>query len=287
MNLNDIYIGSHVSLKSPDYFLGSVEEAFSYGANTFMFYTGAPQNALRLPLEKLKIEEGKALLKEKGINLSKLVVHAPYIINLANAKSPDLYEFSKRTLQNEMKRTAAFGASILVLHPGSHVGQGLECALSNLVRALNDIINNDHSNVRIALETMAGKGTEIGKQLEELKYVIDHIEQKERIGVCLDTCHLFDAGYDIADIDEFLSLFDRIIGLNKILVLHINDSKNPAGLKKDRHQNIGEGFIGLDVLRSYVWHPLLKDIPKILETPYIDGNPPYKKEIAMLLNKNI
>ncbi len=266
----------------PDYFLGSVLEAVSYGSNTFMFYTGAPQNSIRTPLQKCKIEEGKKLLLENGFELSKLVVHAPYILNIANKLKPELFEISKKNLINELRRTEAFGASLLVLHPGAHVGQGNIVGLDNIVEALDEVFSIDSTNVKIALETMAGKGSELGATFDELNYIISHSKYPARLGVCFDTCHVSDEGLDISKFDEILDLFDKKIGIDKILCVHINDSKNPIGSHKDRHENIGYGTIGFDALYHVVTHIKLNAIPKILETPYYEGKPTYKTEIKML-----
>ena len=282
MKNNEILIGSHVSMNAPNFFLGSVQEAISYNSTAFMFYTGAPQNSYRVPLDRLKIEEGKKLLKEAGIEESHLVVHAPYIINPANKAREDLYEQSINTIINEMRRTEAFGAGVLVLHPGAHVGQGTENSIKALAEALNRVFKEDGTKVKIAIETMAGKGTEIGITFEQVKAIIDGCEYQDRIGVCLDTCHISDGGYDIHDVDGLLNEFDKIIGLDKLLVVHLNDSKNPRGAHKDRHENIGYGEIGFETLNKFVHHPLLVNIPKILETPYINEKPPYKQEIQML-----
>ena len=281
-----IYLGSHVSMSSPEYYLGSVKEALSYGANTFMFYTGAPQNTFRLPVEKLRIAEGRALIKEAGLDENKIIVHAPYILNIANQLNESLYQMAKDHLTNELRRVQAFGLKILVLHPGSHVGTGIENGLDSIVKALDEVLDNDGTDVKIALETMAGKGGEMGSTFEQLHHILTHIKHPERVGVCFDTCHVNDEGVDISKVDETIELFDRVIGLDKLLCIHINDSKNPLGSHKDRHENIGYGEIGFDTLCAYIHHPKLDCIPKILETPYINKvTPPYKKEIEMLLNK--
>lgn len=279
-----LIIGSHVSMSGPEYYLGSVKEALSYNANTFMFYTGAPQNTIRLPLEKLKIAEGRALIKEKGIDESKIIVHAPYIINIANQLNVDNYELGKRNLLNELRRTAAFGPKTLVLHPGSHVGTGVENGMDSIIKALDEVLSKDGTDVKIAIETMAGKGSEMGTSFEQIAEIIKNVKYPERIGVCLDTCHINDNGYMVDDIDDVLKHFDQTIGLNKLLVVHVNDSKNPFGAHKDRHENIGYGHIGFESLSRVVHHPLLEGIPMILETPYVDGNAPYKIEIEMLRN---
>lgn len=282
MEKTELYIGSHVSMNAPDFFVGSVKEAISYGSNTFMFYTGAPQNSFRKPVSELKIAEGRKLLLEAGFDESKLVVHAPYIINAANYTRPDIYELAINTIVSELRRTAAFGVGILVLHPGSHVGMGAENGILALAKALDVAFASDGTNVKIALETMAGKGHEIGVNFEEIKSIIDHCKFKDRLGVCLDTCHISDAGYDVKNFDEILKEFDRIIGLDRLLVVHVNDSKNPISAHKDRHENIGYGYLGFDTLYKVVHHPLLINVPKILETPYINEKAPYKQEIEML-----
>ena len=278
----DLLIGSHVSMNGPEYYLGSVKEAISYGATTFMFYTGAPQNSFRKPLEELKIKEGRSFLKEHGFDESKIVVHAPYIINAANPSKPELLDLSIKTIINELQRSEAFGASILVLHPGNHLGAGADVAIEVLANSLDQVFANDGTKVKIAIETMAGKGSEIGTCFEQVRDIIEKCHFKDRLGVCLDTCHVSDAGYDINDTDGLLDEFDRVIGLDRLLVVHVNDSKNPRGAHKDRHENLGYGEIGFDALCRIANHPRLKDIPKILETPYINEKAPYSDEIRML-----
>ena len=280
--MSKLYIGSHVGLNGPEFYLGSVKEALSYGANTFMFYTGAPQNSFRKPLDQLRIDEGRKLLKENNIDESKIIVHAPYIINACNIAKPDLYDMSINLVVNELKRTAGFGISTMVLHPGAHVGQGREIAIDALAKALDIALSEDGTNVKIALETMAGKGTEVGITFEEIAEIISKCEHKDRLGVCFDTCHTHDAGYDLRDFEKVLDRFDEIIGLDRLLVVHLNDSKNPIGAHKDRHENIGYGEIGFDTLLSVVNSPRLEGIPIILETPYVNEKPPYKQEIEML-----
>ena len=281
MEKYELYIGSHVSMNGPEFYLGSVKEALSYGATTFMFYTGAPQNTYRKPTSELQIQEGRRLIAEHGIDESKIVVHAPYIINGANKSREDLFDLSIKVIGSEIQRTADFGCQILVLHPGAHVGQGEETGIDNLVECLDEVLSKDNTNVKIALETMAGKGSEIGITFEQIRAIIDKCHYPERLGVCLDTCHVSDAGYDIHDVDELLKEFDKVIGLDRLLVVHINDSKNPRAAHKDRHENIGYGYIGFDTLNKYIHHPLLNGIPKILETPYVNEKPPYKTEIQM------
>ena len=278
-----LLLGSHVGFNKNDQLLGSLKEALSYGANTFMFYTGAPQNTRRYPIEDGLTLQAMQIMKEEGIDYSKVVVHAPYIVNLANDGDPEKYQFSVNFLQEEIERCKLLGITKLVLHPGSHVGLGMDRAISNIANAIN-MISND--SVVILLETMAGKGTEVGSKLEEIKQIIDLVDNKELVGVCLDTCHLSDAGYDISDFDKFLDLFDEIIGIDKIGCVHVNDSKNENGAHKDRHENFGYGHVGFDLLMRVIYNERLENIPKILETPYVDREyPPYKYEIEMIKNK--
>ena len=271
-------------MSSPDFYLGSVRSALEWGENTFMFYTGAPQNSYRLPLERLKIEEGRKLLKENNIDESKIIVHAPYLINLGSKEKIDNYELAKKLVINELQRTEAFGCKTLVLHPGNHLKASKIEGLNNIVEGLNYIFQNDNTDVKIALETMSGKGSELGTTFEDINYIINNCKYSDRLGVCLDTCHINDYGYDVRDIDHILNEFNKIIGLEKLLVVHVNDSKNPIGAHKDRHDNIGYGTIGFETLSKYIHHPLLINVPKILETPYVNEKPPYKKEVEMLLN---
>lgn len=280
-------IGSHVGMSGKKMMLGSVEEAVSYGANTFMLYTGAPQNTKRKEIGDLNIEAAHALMKEHGID--DFLVHAPYIINLANTVNPRTYELAVEFLQLELTRASAMGSHILILHPGAHVGEGLETGVRSIVKGLNEVLTDD-SDCLVALETMAGKGSEIGRTFEELAMIYDGVEKKNRLRVCFDTCHTHDSGYDIVhDFDGVIENFDRILGKDQIAVFHINDSKNPCGAHKDRHENLGKGYIGFDALNRIVHHPDFADVPKILETPWIpiDGDKkntraPYKEEIAML-----
>lgn len=277
-----LIIGSHVGMNGPDFYLGSVKEAISYGSTAFMFYTGAPQNSFRKPISELKVNEGKKLLEQSNIAISNIVVHAPYIINLANTVKPELRDSSVNMIVNELRRTAAFGADKIVLHPGSHVNQGSKIGMKALSEALDEILSQDGTNVKIAIETMAGKGSEIGISFDEVAEIINNCQYKERLGVCLDTCHVHDAGYDLTKFDDLLKEFDQKIGLERLLVVHLNDSKNEKAAHKDRHENLGYGFIGFDILYQIANHPLLVNIPKILETPYVNNVPPYKKEIEML-----
>jgi deoxyribonuclease-4 len=280
-------IGSHVGMSGKKMMLGSVEEALSYGANTFMLYTGAPQNTRRKEISELNIEAAHACMKENGID--EFVVHAPYIINLANSVKPETYELAVEFLGKEIVRTVAMGSHTLILHPGSHVNAGVEIGTQKIIEGLNSVLTKD-TDLCIALETMAGKGSEIGRSFEELAAIYDGVTYNDKLRVCFDTCHTHDAGYDIVhDFDGVIDQFDRLIGKDQIAVFHINDSKNPCGAKKDRHENIGKGYIGFEALSYVVHHPDFKDVPKILETPYLkDPNdpkktyPPYKEEIALL-----
>lgn len=280
-------IGSHVGMSGKDMFLGSVKEALSYGANTFMVYTGAPQNTRRKELEDLKIPEAKALMAEHGID--QFIVHAPYIINLGNAVNPSTYELAVSFLDKEISRSAGMGSQVLVLHPGSHVGEGAKTGIKKIVEGLNQILRAD-TPVYIALETMAGKGSEIGSRFEELAEIYEKTVHSEKLRVCIDTCHMHDAGYDVIhDFDGILTSFDKLLGISQIAAVHLNDSKNPQGAHKDRHANLGDGYIGFEALYNVAHHPALEAVPKILETPYIDSpeNPekkvaPYKEEIAKL-----
>ena len=276
-----LIIGSHVGYKKDSGLVGSVEEALSYGANTFMFYTGAPQNTIRSSINLDNVKKAYSLMKDNGIDKDNVIVHAPYIINLANG-DPNKFNFSCNFLSEELKRVDTFGFKYLVLHPGSHVGLGADVGISNIIKALNLVLDKANSDVMILLETMAGKGSEVGRCFEEIKTIIDGVSKKGRIGVCLDTCHLNDAGYDLNNFNDILDLFDKIIGIDKIKCIHINDSKNILGSHKDRHENIGKGTIGLDTLIKIIDCDKLKDVPKILETPYIDGHAPYKEEISLI-----
>lgn len=282
-----LIIGSHVSFKKEDGLLGSVKEALSYKANTFMFYTGAPQNAKRLPINMELVDEAKKMMIDNGIDINNVIVHAPYIINLANGD-----DFAVSFLRQEVERCIKIGINKLVLHPGSYVSLSKEEGINNIVLGLNKILNKD-MNIKILLETMAGKGTEIGCSFENLKYIIDNVKYNEKLGVCLDTCHINDAGYDISSFDNVMMEFDNIIGIERLLCLHINDSKNIRGSKKDRHENFGFGTLGFDNLLKIVYYPKLESVPKILETPYVSKDddskerlyPPYKEEIEMIRNK--
>ncbi|MCG7420089.1 deoxyribonuclease IV [Macrococcus epidermidis] len=282
-------IGSHVSMSGKKMLLAAAEEAASYNASTFMIYTGAPQNTRRKPIEDLNIDAGLTFMKEN--NLSNIVVHAPYIINIANTVKPEVFELGVEFLQKEIERTEAIGAKDIVLHPGAHVGAGEDAGIKKIIEGLNEVLSNNN-DVRIALETMAGKGSECGKSFEELAEIISGVKNNDRLSVCFDTCHTHDAGYDIVnDFDGVLEEFDKIIGIDRIKVVHVNDSKNVQGARKDRHENFGFGNIGFDALSKIVYHEVFKDVPKILETPYVqvgddkkNKKPPYKFEIEMIKN---
>lgn len=287
--MSDIKLGCHVGMAGKDMFLASAREAASYGANVFMLYTGAPQNTRRKEIFVLNIDAGWEYAHEHGIN--EIVVHAPYIINLANTVKPETYDLAVEFLEKEIVRTAAMKSRILVLHPGSHVNAGEQAGIAQIVKGLNTVLNQNDDDVFIALETMAGKGSEIGRSFEELKAIYDGVDRKERLRVCFDTCHVNDAGYDIVNhYDDVFAEFDRVIGLEQIAVFHVNDSLNPLGAHKDRHANIGKGTIGYDTLHRLVHDEIFANVPKILETPWLceEGSakktiPPYKEEIEWLL----
>lgn len=277
----ELIIGSHVSFKKDNQLVGSVNESIEYGSTTFMFYTGAPQNTSRCDIDDLLTNEAMELMINNNIDIKNVVVHAPYIINPANSKN---FDFNVSFLKQEIKRVEKLGIDKLVLHPGSHVGVGIDQGIKNIIDTLNYSIEKDQKVV-ICLETMAGKGTELGTTFEQLKTIIDGVKFNDKVAICMDTCHLNDYGYDVDDFDSILNDFDNIIGLDRLKVIHINDSKNIKGSHKDRHENIGYGTIGFDSLIKIIYNNKLKKVPKILETPYIDGNAPYKKEIDMIRNK--
>ena len=286
-----LIIGSHVSFNKDSQLLGSVREALAYDANTFMFYTGAPQNTKRIPINDEKTYEAFKLMKDNNMDLRNIIVHAPYIINPANTENID---FSINFLRQEIDRVEKLGITKLVLHPGSHVQLGEDIAIKNITHVLNSCLLSD-TKVDICLETMAGKGTEMGINFDQLKKIIDGVLYKDKVKVCLDTCHLNDAGYDLKEFDVILDEFDKKIGIDKIACVHINDSKNVLGSHKDRHENIGLGTIGFDNLINIIYHEKLKGVPKILETPYITNGideknkiyAPYKFEIEMIKNKKM
>ena len=280
-------IGSHVGMSGKDMLLGSAKEAVTYGADTFMFYTGAPQNTKRKDISELNIDPAWKYMEEHGIR--QILVHAPYIINLANTVKPETYELAEEFLALEIDRTAACKSSTLILHPGAHVGAGVSAGIAQIIRGLNHILTRE-TTVNVALETMAGKGTEIGRSFEEIARIYDGVVYNDKLRVCFDTCHTNDSGYDVKNnFDGVIDEFDRILGKDQIAVFHINYSKNPMGARKDRHANIGFGTIGFDALHTIVHHPDFENVPKILETPYIPSSenskksfPPYREEIQML-----
>lgn len=278
-------IGSHVGMSGKEMLLGSVKEALSYHANTFMVYTGAPQNTRRKDLKDLNIDSATACMKEN--NITDFVVHAPYIINLGNTITPDTYKLGVEFLALELERAYAMGSTSLILHPGAHVGAGTEAGINQIAKGINEVLTQD-TPCNIVLETMAGKGTEIGRSFQELAAIYDKVTHNEKLRICFDTCHTHDAGYDIKNnFDEVIEELNHYIGKEQIAVFHINDSKNERGAKKDRHANIDDGFIGFSALNYIVHHKDFEGIPKILETPYVPSAsdpkkkfPPYKEEIA-------
>lgn len=276
-------IGSHVSMTSPDYLLAAIKESVSYNSNAMMIYSGAPQNTRRIPVSRFKINEAQAYMEEVGFNPENIILHAPYIINLANTTKPEVFELAVEFLDKEIDRALEMGINKIVLHPGSHVQQGEEVGISQIIKGLNRVLDQREShNIVIALETMAGKGSEIGYNFDQLKAIYDGVNKKQHIGFTLDTCHIHDAGYNLDDFDAVLDEFDEIIGLQHLQVIHVNDSKNVRGARKDRHANIGYGEIGFQQLLSVFYNPRLAHLVKILETPWIDNKPPYKEEIESI-----
>ncbi|HHU21035.1 MAG TPA: deoxyribonuclease IV [Acholeplasma sp.] len=278
-----IKLGSHVSNKGDEMLVGSVLEAASYNANCFMVYLGAPQNSYRKSFASFRKDEFDQLLKEHQMNIDDIIVHAPYIINMANP-DPEKREFAINFLTSELLLMEQLGFTKIVVHPGNSLGD--EQAINYLKESLIKLLDNTKdTKTMILLETMAGKGTEIGRNFQELAFLLEGLP-KERVNVCFDTCHTFDSGYDtVNDYDGVLREFDEVIGLERIKAIHLNDSKNPIGSKKDRHENIGYGYIGFETLLKFVYDERFKEIPKILETPYIDGKAPYKEEIEMIKMK--
>lgn len=285
-----LIIGSHVSFNKNDQLVGSVKEALSYGGNAFMIYTGAPQNTNRSLIDNNLTKEAHNIMKENNIDKNNVIVHAPYIVNPANPANMD---FATNFLIQEIKRVNELGLNKIVLHPGSHIGLGQEEGIKNIIKVLKDVLKTNY-DIKICLETMAGKGSEIGSSFEEIKQIIDGVKS-DKILVCLDSCHINDAGYDITDFDKVIEEFNRVIGLNKLACIHINDSKNEKSAHKDRHENIGFGTLGFDNILNIIYNEKIKDIPKILETPYVTIDdeakerlyPPYKFEIEMIKDKKI
>ena len=285
-------IGSHVSNNGIKMLQGSVEEAISYNANCFMVYMGAPQNTFRKKISEMRIPEMQRMLAENNINIDDVVVHAPYIVNLGQ-QDPEKHDYAVRFLTEEVNLITAAGLKLMVLHPGAHVGAESEKGIERIILGINMILaNTPHSDVIICLETMAGKGTECGRTFEEIKMIIDGVFNKSRIAVCLDTCHIHDAGYDIINnYDDVINEFDRVIGLKYLKVIHLNDSKNVFASHKDRHENIGFGNLGFETILRFCNDQRFIDIPKILETPYIPSTyskdvsyAPYFYEIEMIKN---
>lgn len=282
-------IGSHVSMSGKKMLLGSAEEAASYAAETFMIYTGAPQNTRRKAIDELNINAGHAFMKDHG--LDHIVVHAPYIVNLGNTYKPENYAFAVEFLREEVRRADALGAEQIVLHPGAHVGAGADAALASIIKGLNEILTPDQ-HAQIAVETMAGKGTEVGTTFEQLATIIDGVTLNDKLSVCFDTCHTSDAGYAIReDFDGVMQHFDDVVGLDRIKVIHLNDSKNDQGAHKDRHANLGYGTIGFNRLNAIAHDTRFTNVPKIMETPYVAVDPetnpkdkrsPYGYEVAEL-----
>lgn len=276
-------LGCHVQMKAPLYVEGSVKEALEYGANALMLYTGAPQNTRRKEISEMHIEQARKLMEENSIPMEHMIIHAPYIINPANSAKPEVAELAVEFLEKEIERTHQIGARYLVLHPGSFTTTDLETGIATIISQLNKV-NYRYDDVIICLETMAGKGSEVGYRFEHLAEIMEGLNHPELFGVCFDTCHTNDAGYDLCAFDDVLNEFERIIGLEKLHVVHLNDSKNERGARKDRHENIGLGSLGFELLYQIASNPRLANVPKILETPYINKKPPYKYEIEMLRN---
>jgi deoxyribonuclease IV len=275
-----LVIGRHCLFKSPNYLPGAVKEAASYRANALMIYLGAPQNSQRRPLTELKIAEFKEVLSDNNIDVDNVIVHGPYVLNMANALQKEIFHWSVDFLKKEIARMEKIGLKTIILHPGSAVNTPTEEALSQVAKGINLVLGAT-SVVRIALETMCGRGSEVGINFKQLQYIIERVEQKERVGVCWDTCHLYSAGYDIKNnLEAVIKEFEKIIGLGKLWVIHLNDSLNELGSKVDRHENIGHGNIGWEALKKIVWHPKFNGIPKLLETPR--KREEYREEIRLL-----
>ena len=286
-----LYIGSHTSFLKDKGLLGVVEESISYNANIFMFYTGSNQSTLRFPINKELTAKAHELMKEHGFDKTKCIVHAPFIINLANNTDPSKYEFYINFLKEELNRCIELDIRNVVLHPGSYTSLDRVTGIKNIANGLNTALK-DIDGVNLLLEYMSGKGTEVGTSIDDLKGIIDLLDEevKKKVFVCLDTCHMNDSGVDLKDIDLFLDEFDLKIGIDKIKCIHINDSYNVVGSHKDRHANLGYGTIGFNKLINVIYNERLDNIPKILETPWINRNEknsyaPYKYEIENIRNK--
>lgn len=270
-----LQIGCHLSSSKGYEAMGKA--ALSIDANTFQFFTRNPRGAKAKEIIPADVEKYHTLSDSNGI--SRLLAHAPYTLNAA-AKDPSLREFAKNTMADDLVRMEFTPGNCYNFHPGSHVGQGADVGIQLISDMLNDILT-PHQTTTVLLETMAGKGTEVGRNFQEIKEIIDRVELQDKIGVCMDTCHIWDGGYDIVNhLDEVITEFDNIIGLHRLKAIHLNDSMNPLGAHKDRHAKIGEGHIGLDALVRVINHPALRNLPFYLETPNeLDG---YAKEIALL-----
>lgn len=279
-----LYIGSHVSFNKDTQLKGVVEASLNNNANVFMFYTGSNQSTVRFPINEEITRQAHKLMLQNNIEKEKCIVHAPFIINLANNSDERKYQFYIDFLKQEIDRCIKLGINNLVLHPGSHVSVPKEQSLLNVANGLNEALK-ENQDINIYIEFMSGKGTEVGSSIDELKTILDNVIYKDKVFICLDTCHINDAGYDLTKFDDFLTEFDKKIGLDKIKCIHINDSKNIVGSHKDRHANIGYGTIGFEVLVNIIYHERLKEIPKILETPFVGEKSPYKIEIQMIKEK--
>jgi len=287
----NLIIGSHVSMnKQQNYLLGALNESLNNNANAMMIYTGPPQNTIRVSTEQYFIPEFYQQLKEHHFDINNIIIHAPYIINLANTTNPSTFEIAVEFLKKEITRADEIGIKTIVLHPGSAVGAPEQVGLDRIIEGLN-LVLTPNQKAKIALETMAGKGSELGTNFAQLKYIIDNVKLNDKLGICWDTCHMHDAGYRLTEaLDDIIIEFEQLIGLNRLLCLHINDSKNPLNAHKDRHENIGYGYLGFETLLKIIYHPKLDGMIKILETPYVGEKnhsfAPYKDEIAMIKAKH-
>lgn len=273
-----LYIGNHASSSKGYAAMG--RQMVKNGGNTLAFFTRNPRGGKAKELDLKDVEKFLAIAEEN--HFGKIVAHAPYTMNACAAKE-DLRDFAREIMADDMKRMEATPGNYYNFHPGSHVGQGVEIGIQKIAEILNDVLTEEQSTI-VLLETMAGKGSEVGGRFEEIRAIMNLVEKKEKLGVCLDTCHVWDAGYDIVNhLDEVLEEFDRIIGLSNLKAIHLNDSMNGLGSHKDRHAKIGEGEIGLEALLAVTRHPALKGIPFILETPNDDAG--WTEEIALLREK--
>lgn len=279
-----VIIGSHVCFVRGSELLGSVNESLMSNSNTFMIYTGPNQSAIRSSIDPILTLKAQELMKKNNIDIGNVMVHAPFIINLANNNDERKYNFYITFMKSEINRCKSLGIKNLIFHPGSRLDIDKEVALKNIIFGIDSIMN-DIDDFNLIIEYMSGKGSEVGASIEDFEYIFNNIKYKDKVGICLDTCHLNDSGVDISRFDEFLNIFENKIGINKIKCIHINDSLNGVGTHKDRHANIGYGTIGFDNLINVIYNKKLDGIPKILETPFINGVSPYKHEIEMINNK--